>query len=88
MFLSENCFIILTICSFQYSGVFAAFLLVFLGVFGLFAACLFLCVFAVFAIFDFRMPYFGTIFRGNSEDILDEIRTKCEGKIQENKTEQ
>ena len=42
--------------SFQYSGVFAALLLVFLGVFSLFAACVFLLGFAwfclVFLIFD------------------------------------
>ena len=40
-----------TVCSFQYSGVFAAFLLVFLGVFCLFAACVFFIGFAWFSLF-------------------------------------
>ena len=40
-----------TVCSFQYSGVFAGFLLVFLGVFCLFAACVFFLGFAWFSLF-------------------------------------
>ena len=36
-----------TVCSFQYSGVFAGFLLVFLSVFCLFAACLLLVCFCL-----------------------------------------
>ena len=40
-----------TVCSFQYSGVFAALLLVFLRVFLLFAACVFLFGFVWFSLF-------------------------------------
>ena len=40
-----------TVCSFQYSGVFATFLLVVLSVFCLFAACVFLLGFAWFSLF-------------------------------------
>ena len=46
-----NRFFWVTVHSFQYSGVFAAFLLVFLGAFFLFTACVFLLVFVCFSLF-------------------------------------
>ena len=60
-----------TVCSFQYSGVLGTFLLVFPGVFSLFAACVFLLGFAWFSLFLLFFIFFAIFSYVPSEQPVD-----------------